>query len=105
MPAYPWLMQPLSLGNLQREVATLAQLGIPYDDDRIDNAERDALAQSQPDNPNAAGLLDRYGENINVRAFDGDPARLTEMDALVAYLQSLGTLTGAAHEAAQEDAE
>ena len=25
-------------------------------------------------------------------AFDGDPVRITEMDALVAYLQMLGTL-------------
>ncbi|MEP6563714.1 MAG: cytochrome-c oxidase, cbb3-type subunit II, partial [Mesorhizobium sp.] len=31
-----------------------------------------------------------------VRAFDGNPATVTEMDALVAYLQILGHLTGAA---------
>ena len=31
-----------------------------------------------------------YGE-VPAGAFDGDPTRLTEMDALVAYLQMLGT--------------
>jgi cytochrome c oxidase cbb3-type subunit 2 len=35
----------------------------------------------------------RYGEATNVRAFDGQPKELTEMDALVAYLQILGRLT------------
>jgi cytochrome c oxidase cbb3-type subunit II len=39
----------------------------------------------------------RYGKATNVRAFDGQPARLTEMDALVAYLQILGHLTDAAN--------
>jgi cytochrome c oxidase cbb3-type subunit 2 len=39
----------------------------------------------------------RYGEATNVRAFDGAPGALTEMDALVAYLQILGRLTDAAH--------
>jgi cytochrome c oxidase cbb3-type subunit 2 len=37
-----------------------------------------------------------------MRAFDGDPDRLTEMDALVAYLQVLGHLTDAAHLATTE---
>ena len=37
-------------------------------------------------------LAERYGDNLNIRDFDGDPRRLTEMDALVAYLQVLGTL-------------
>ena len=41
-------------------------------------------------------MLERYGEDTHVRAFDGDPGRVTEMDALVAYLQILGGLTDAA---------
>jgi cytochrome c oxidase cbb3-type subunit 2 len=32
-----------------------------------------------------------------MRAFDGNAAVVTEMDALVAYLQILGRLTDAAH--------
>ena len=64
----------------------------------IAGAAHDALAQSRPDSDGAADVAARYGEGVAIRAFDGDPARLTEMDALVAYLQSLGTLTAAARE-------
>ena len=44
----------------------------------------------QPD-ASTKGLLERYPKAV-VAAFDGDPARITEMDALLAYLQMLGTL-------------
>ena len=37
-----------------------------------------------------------------VRDFDGQPDRLTEMDALVAYLQVLGTMVDVNAPAAQE---
>ncbi len=50
-----------------------------------------------PDALAATGVAKRYGEATNVRAFDGEPGELTEMDALVAYLQILGRLTDAAH--------
>ncbi|GIX12643.1 MAG: hypothetical protein KatS3mg118_0602 [Paracoccaceae bacterium] len=63
----------------------------------IDQAQADARAQANPDADGADGVRGRYGEGVAVRAFDGDPGRLTEMDALVAYLQSLGTLTRAAY--------
>jgi cytochrome c oxidase cbb3-type subunit 2 len=104
MPAYPWLTRDLNTGLIEDNLATLARLGVPYDDAMIDNAMADARAQSRPDSDGADGVRDRYGDDIAVRAFDGDPDRLTEMDALVAYLQSLGTLTDAAHEMFEEDA-
>ncbi len=104
MPAYPWLMRPLDTRALQGSLATLARLGTPYDEAMIAHAARDALAQSQPDSEAAAGVQERYGEGVALRAFDGDAARLTEMDALVAYLQSLGTLTRAAHDLLAEGA-
>ena len=71
---------------------------MPYNPEMIAAAVSDARAQSQPDSDDAEALLARYGDDIAVRAFDGDPSRLTEMDALVAYLQSLGTLTNAPYE-------
>jgi cytochrome c oxidase cbb3-type subunit II len=47
----------------------------------------------------------RYGKATTMRAFDGRPSALTEMDAVVAYLQVLGRLTNAAHkQAAQAEA-
>ena len=57
----------------------------------------DAYGQATPDSPLAEGVAKRYGEATNVRAFDGAPGELTEMDALVAYLQILGRLTDAAN--------
>ncbi len=103
MPAYPWLTRDLDTGLIEDKLTTLARLGVPYDDAMIENALADARAQSQPDSDGTEGVRDRYGDDIAVRAFDGDPLRLTEMDALVAYLQSLGTLTDAAQEMLTED--
>ncbi len=95
MPVYPWLMQPLDTSLLAAEVSTLHRLGVPYDKSQMDNVDHDVLAQSQPDSAEAKGFAKRYGKDVAIRAFDGDPQRLTEMDAVVAYLQSLGTLTAA----------
>jgi hypothetical protein len=53
--------------------------------------------QAAPDSPDAEGVTKRYGGATNVRAFDRVPGTLTEMDAVVAYLQILGRLTDAAH--------
>jgi cytochrome c oxidase cbb3-type subunit 2 len=63
----------------------------------ITNASLDAYGQANPDSPQADGVTKRYGKATTVRAFDGQPGRLTEMDAMVAYLQVLGRLTDAAH--------
>lgn len=105
MPAYPWLMRPLDTGTLQGSLATLARLGVPYGAEMVANALADARAQANPDAAGVDGLQARYGEAISVRAFDGEPSRLTEMDALVAYLQSLGRLTSAAHAQTTEAAQ
>lgn len=64
---------------------------------RLGGASLDAYGQATPDSPRADGVTKRYGKATAVRAFDGQPGRLTEMDALVAYLQILGRLTDAAH--------
>ena len=105
MPAYPWLIRPLDTGVIEDSLATLARLGVPYDEAMIANAEADALAQSRPDADGVEHVRARYGEDIAVRAFDGDVSRLTEMDALVAYLQSLGTLTNAPDQMFSEQAQ
>ena len=61
--------------------------GAMYTEDQIANAEADLEAQAAPDGDISA----RYPKSRS-RDYDGDPARVTEMDALVAYLQMLGTL-------------
>src|SRR5690606_13872022 len=73
MPAYPWLMRRLDTELLGDSIATLGRLGAPYDDEMIARASADALAQSRPDSPGADEVRARYGDDIPVRAFDGDP--------------------------------
>ena len=95
MPAYPWLATTaLDVDDLGAHLTALRRLGVPYTDAMIANASRDALAQARPDSDDTTGLIDRYGLATTVRKFS-DNARLTEMDALVAYLQVLGQLTQA----------
>lgn len=97
MPAYPWLNEtPLDATDLGAHLATLRDLGVPYTDDMIANATRDALAQASPDSDRAAAVGERYGPATNIRRFSG-AAEVTEMDALVAYLQILGQMTKAAY--------
>ena len=98
MPKYGWLMRnELKTEDLGKHLAAQRAVGVPYTDAMIANASADAYGQASPDSPYAGGLSERYGEATNVRAFDGEPGRLTEMDAVVAYLQILGRLTDAAH--------
>ncbi|KIC40808.1 peptidase S41 [Ruegeria sp. ANG-R] len=67
-----------------------ALLGTPYTEEMLENAQADFRAQADPDS-DYDGLLERYGDKVNVRNFDGQP-ELTEADAMIAYLQMLGTL-------------
>jgi len=62
---------------------------VPYTPAQIENAEADLVAQGTADG-DIADLVARYGK-VQARDYDGNPGRLTEMDALVAYLQMLGT--------------
>ena len=66
-------------------------MGVPYTDDMIANARADLIAQADPD-ADHDGLLERYGDKVKVGLFDGNTTAVTEMDAMVAYLQMLGTL-------------
>ena len=58
-------------------------------------------AQADPE-ADAGDLAKRYPK-AQLRDFDGDPSRVTEMDALVAYLQVLGTMVDVNGAAAQEE--
>jgi cytochrome c oxidase cbb3-type subunit 2 len=97
MPAYGWLSRtPLRIDDLGLHLTALRRVGVPYTDEMIANATADAFAQATPDSTQAAGVVERYGDATQIRAFDGAPERVTEMDALVAYLQIVGRLTDAA---------
>ncbi len=99
MPQYAFLLTTeLETESLPGRIAALRAVGVPYTDDMITNAAEDAVGQARPDSDRADGVFDRYGEETAVRTFDGRRDRVTEMDALVAYLQILGKLTDLAHE-------
>lgn len=97
MPAYPWLARTLlDTSRLGDHLATLQTVGVPYTDEMIENAAADAFGQANPDSTQSEGLVERYGDETQLSVFDGTIAQLTEMDALVAYLQVLGKLSDAA---------
>lgn len=99
MPPYDFLAKSkLETGDLSGRLATLRRLRVPYTKDMIRNAAADAYAQATPESPAAEALVKRYGPATHVRAFSGTPGELTEMTALVAYLQILGGLVDVAHE-------
>jgi cytochrome c oxidase cbb3-type subunit 2 len=91
MPKYAFLATaPLDYSNIGANLQANAAVGVPYTQEDIANASRDVVAQATPDADTSA-LLARYAKTPT-GDFDGDPMKITEMDALVAYLQMLGTL-------------
>ncbi|MGR9074679.1 cytochrome-c oxidase, cbb3-type subunit II [Rhizobium leguminosarum] len=99
MPSYQWLATtPLDLGDLRDQLAALRSVGVPYTDDMVANASADAFGQANPDSEQSSGVTERYGQDTQVSAFDGVKTSVTEMDAMVAYLQVLGRLTKAAYQ-------
>ncbi|TVQ30726.1 MAG: cytochrome-c oxidase, cbb3-type subunit II [Geminicoccaceae bacterium] len=93
MPPYAFLAEnPLRADDIQAHLITLRRLGVPYTDEQIENAAFDLRHQALPEGVGDwDAVLERY-PRAAVGSFDGDPSRLTEMDALVAYLQVLGRL-------------
>lgn len=91
MPGYPFLKErELEADDIAEHLKTLRIVGVPYSDEMVENALADLKAQADPE-ADWDGLQARYPKLV-VGDFDGDPTKLTEMDALVAYLQMLGTL-------------
>jgi cytochrome c oxidase cbb3-type subunit 2 len=92
MPGYPSLARTeIRPSDIADDIAANALTGVPYTEAMQAEAAADFKAQADP-NGNPAGLKERYGEKVQARDFDGNPDAITEMDALVAYLQMLGTL-------------
>jgi len=92
MPSYPWLAQREITGDdIEAKLKTLAAIGVPYTDEMIKSAKADFKAQISPDSDEAEALMARYPKAV-VSNFDGDKTSVTELDAMIAYLQMLGTL-------------
>jgi cytochrome c oxidase cbb3-type subunit 2 len=91
MPGYSFMMnRGVDAVSIKKHLQALKTLGVPYTDEMVENAYTDLMAQA-----NASGdggsINARYGNKVNIRDFDGQPGFVSEIDALVAYLQALGT--------------
>jgi cytochrome c oxidase cbb3-type subunit II len=92
MPPYSFLeKRPVRLVDISDALRANLAVGVPYTPEMIDNARADLLAQATPDADGTEALAKRYTK-VSIRDFDGNPKEVTEMDALIAYMQMLGTL-------------
>ena len=92
MPGYGFLARtPLDYRYIADHLKTNRIVGVPYSKEMIDKATQDLEAQVNPESDNAEELVKRYPKAV-VGNFDGDPSNISELDALIAYMQMLGTL-------------
>lgn len=90
MPSYKHLARtPMSGDRITAVLKTNRIVGVPYTDEMITNARADFYAQIDPEG-DTADLLKRY-PGAQIRNFDGAKG-VSELDALIAYLQVLGTM-------------
>ncbi|MBI5120735.1 MAG: cytochrome-c oxidase, cbb3-type subunit II [Rhodospirillales bacterium] len=91
MPTYAHMQRPLNVSaTIAGEMKTLRLVGTPYTDEQIANAVADLEAQAT--GGDAAKAVEARYPKAKTGDFDGNPDKLTEMDAMIAYLQMLGTL-------------
>ena len=91
MPGYPWLARTdLDIRHLSDNLRVQQIEGVPYTDEQVENASVDARSQASEDDPAAKAFAQRYPKAV-ARNYGGQPGRVTEADALIAYLQMLGT--------------
>ena len=91
MPGYAFLeMTPLDETHIAEDLRTLAMTGVPYTPEMIDKARADLKAQGTIEGPGTSEFQARYPKAI-IRDLSADKGQLKEADALIAYLQRLGT--------------
>ncbi|MDG1709013.1 MAG: cytochrome-c oxidase, cbb3-type subunit II, partial [Emcibacteraceae bacterium] len=92
MPGYPFLAgAKLKYNLIGHDLKVNQMLGVPYTDEQVENAIVDLRAQLDEDSDDYDAFIERY-PTAQVRNFDGDASKITELDALISYLQMLGTL-------------
>ena len=92
MPGYRFLIDaPADVASIQDHLRANRMVGVPYSDDMIAAAAADMRAQADPDADGVDAVKKRY-PGAQARDFDGRPGAPSEMDALIAYLQVLGTM-------------
>lgn len=94
MPNYPWLLEnELDYSNIQNRMRALKAVGVPYSETEAEyQANVEKFGQEFADKYNIHKAQETLLAEAQAQNFDGDRTKLTEMDALVAYLQVLGTM-------------
>ena len=94
MPSYPWLLKnDLDYSDIDARLRALRTVGVPYSKN-----DEEYAANVEKFGAEVAEMLDinKAEKNLLAQAqsqnWDGDNTKLSEMDALVAYLQVLGTM-------------
>jgi len=94
MPGYPWLAEnSLDYSDLQQRMIALKRVGVPYsltDEEYQANVEK--FGEEQARMLDIRDAEDNLIAQAQAENFDGDSSAITEMDAVVAYLQVLGTM-------------
>jgi cytochrome c oxidase cbb3-type subunit 2 len=90
MPGYPFMRRALDFRDIADHLKANRAVGVPYSEDMIKNAMADVEAQVNPDADTKA-FLARYPK-ARIAKFDGEKGQVSELDALVAYLQILGAM-------------
>lgn len=93
MPNYPWLMDPLDTSDIQGRLKSLRTVGVPYS---INEAEYKRNVETFGEEVAATLRIEKAEEILVEQAqlgnYDNNKNDVTEMDAVVAYLQVLGTM-------------
>lgn len=94
MPSYPWLLEnDLAYSDIKDRLIALKKVGVPYS---LTQVEYDANVEKFGEEVAKTLDINKAEENLLAQAqsmnTDGDAARVTEMEALVAYMQVLGTM-------------
>ena len=94
MPRYPWLLAKLSTGDLDKKISAMRVLGVPYSEGYENKALADLQIQAKEvakplyDNIDALVISDETYDKVKSGEMKFEE---TEMVALIAYLQRLGT--------------
>lgn len=92
MPGYSFMSNSiLDTKNLKRKMEVLKELGVPYTQTDIDNYEDDIKVQlSLNENSTLVEEFKKRYPGAAIRKFNKKSIDVTEMDAIIAYLQGLG---------------
>ncbi|MFP4251808.1 MAG: cytochrome-c oxidase, cbb3-type subunit II [Guyparkeria sp.] len=94
MPGYPWLLEnELDYSQIEKRMVALKRVGVPYSQSQEEyDANVEQFGAEMAEKLHVGNATEVLESQAAAENWDGDPDRITEMDALVAYLQMLGTM-------------